>query len=236
MPPAEPEGPGRHPEISQRGLCLLYIEFLVQYPASECVVTSSTLQFLDTVLDMFPKTLFHVFCSQLEDPPKPNVIRHGAVFDKKMAEAWRERGGAPFNVIFTGELMESQMALHVTASPAAALHMITTPPEHYLEGSLVYPLYCPRDSSLSAMVPDQNHHRAQAYSPRRYLDSLRDFHANYRATPEQAQAGYDSWTEDKILWGYAWAIVSERATADLLVAVIRAGLPSAESMIRFAEA
>jgi len=157
MAPADPTldcGAPRPPDISLRGLCLLHIEFLTRYPASECVVTSDTLSFLDTVLDMFPKTLFHVFCSKLEDPPRPNVIRHGSTFDKGMAGAWRERGGAPFNLIFTGEGMESQMALHVLACPAAALHMITAPPEHYLGGDLIYPPYCPRESCLSAMVPD----------------------------------------------------------------------------------
>ena len=238
MAPADPAldcGAPRPPDISLRGLCLLHIEFLTRYPASECVVTSASLPFLDTVVDMFPKTLFHVFCAALEDPPRPNVIRHGSAFDKGTAVAWRERGGAPFNLIFTGEGMDSQMALHVLAGPAAALHMITAPPEHYLEGDIVYPPYCPRESCLSAMVPDSGSAKAQQYSPHRYLDALGSFHRNYRASPEQAGVGYDRWTEDSVLWGYAWSLgLSEQASAELLVTVIRAGLPSSESLVRFA--
>jgi hypothetical protein len=236
MAPADPaldSGAPRPADISLRGLCLLQIEFLTRYAASECIVTSAALPFLDAVVDMFPRTLFHVFCSQLEDPPRPNVIRHGSPFDKGTASAWRDRGGAPFNVIFTGEGMTNQMALHVLAAPAAALHMITSPPEHYLEGELVYPPYCPRESCLSAMVPDSGSARAQQYSPHRYLDALGSFHGNYRATPEQAGAGYDRWVEDSVLWGYAMTLVSEEPSAGLMVTVLRAGLPSSESLVRF---
>ena len=223
---ASPTGP---PDISKRGLCLLQIEFLVKYPASECIVTTPMLEHMDYVMDMFPKTLFHVFSAELQDPPMPNVIRHGAAFDRSMAERWRERGGAPFNIMFTGEGMLSQMALHVTACPAAALHMITAPPDHYLEGELVYPLYCPLESCVCAMVPDQKGvgFRAQQFSQEDYYRSLREFRGGWQ------QQEYSMAVEEEIFAEYAKFHCSRSDTAALLTLVLKAGLPSASDVVRF---
>jgi hypothetical protein len=233
LQPAEPEDDGpRPPEISRRGLCLMQIEFLLRFPASECIVTSASLQHMDFVMDMFPKTLFHVFCAQLEDPPRPNVIRHNAVFDRAVAAAWRDRGGAPFHVIFTGEGMDNQMALHVTACPAAALHIMSTPPDHYLAGELVFPLYCSPDSCISGMVPDPAGNngggfRAQQYCRRVYLKALRDFHSWYAAEHSPA-------AEEAILDAYARSHCENKTGGvDLLTLVLKAGLPSAAESLLF---
>lgn len=229
LKPASDASPTGPPDISKRGLCLLQIEFLVRYPASECIVTTPSLDHMDYVMDMFPKTLFHVFCAALQDPPMPNVIRHGAAFDKKMAADWRERGGAPFNIIFTGEGMLSQMALHITACPAAALHMITAPPEQYLEGELVYPLYCPTESCVSAMVPDQKGggFRAQQCSQEDYFRALREFRGCWQ------HQEYSMAVEEAVFSEYSKFHCEGSATAALLTLVLKAGLPSATDMLRF---
>lgn len=225
----EPECHLGPPAISQRGLCLIYMEFLVRYPTSECVITSSSsLPFLNSVLDLFPKTLFHVFyTAALEDPPRSNVIRHPVVFDKSMAARWRDRGGAPFNVIFTGEGMDSQMALYATACPAAGLLLITEVPEYYyLQGELICPLYCPGNSCLSALVPHGS--SAGTYGARAYADGLGRFYAGHRGST------YNRDAETEIVLHYARTVIAyDELTAALLAEVVRAGLPSAEEVLRF---
>ena len=234
LQPAEPEDIGpRPPDISRRGLCLMQIEFLLRFPASECIVTSASMPHMDFVMDMFPKTLFHVFCAQLEDPPRPNVIRHCTLFDRTAAAAWRDRGGAPFNLIFTGEGMDNQMALHVTACPAAALHIISSPPEHYLAGEFVFPPHCPPESCICGMVPDPagangGGFKAQQYCRRAYLAALRDFH-HYWNSQEHSAA-----VEDSILDAYARShCQNSTGGVDLLTLVLKAGLPSATESLRF---
>ena len=221
LPHPEPEPRLGPPDLSQRGACLTVIEFLVRYPCSECIVTSCAFPFMDTVLDMFPKTLFHVFCAQLEVPPKPNVIRHQAVFSKEMASAWRERGGGgPFNVIFTGEGMDSQMALYASASPSAALLLVTAPPEYYLAGDLMAPLYGTHESCACMMVP-RGGCRAEPYGFEAYLRGLRRFHTAHRGV----DSTYDRDVETSIVTAYAQTVVCDEITARLLAEVIRAGLP-----------
>lgn len=218
---------GSDADISQRGLCLMHIEFLVKNPSSECILTSASIPFANSLMDMFPKTLFHVFCANLEDQPRPNVIRHWAIFDKGMAAAWRDRGTAPFSIIFTGEGMDNQMALYVTASPAAALLTITSPPEHYLEGDLMCPLYCPANSCISGLVPSGS--KAVQYGGAAYLVGIRAFHSELRG----AGSTYDADAETEILAAYTRTIVRDELTSMLMVEVVRAGLPSATETLRF---
>ncbi len=204
-----------------RGLCLMAIEFLTRFPASECVVTSSSLQFWDAVFDLFPKTLFQVFCSPVEDPPRPNVIRHNARFDLDLARKFNARG-TPFNLVFTGEGMEAQLETHLEANPAAALLLVTGPASEYLDGELVYPLHCARDSALCGLVPSTGAPRLVAYGAR-YYEEMRRF----QAWAENTCGRYDRDSEDLVLTAYAKSICGLGAvgTAKLLVEMTRNGLP-----------
>jgi len=207
--------------ISQRGLSLLAIEFLTRFPAAECVVTSGALGFWDAVFDLFPKTLFQVFCTTLENPPRPNVIRHGALFDARAAAAWGARG-APYSLIFTGEGMESQAQLYLQAKPSSALLLVTEPQHEYLDGELVFPLYCSLDSGFCALVPAPGEGRRVSYM--HYAAVMWDFQVNSR----HPGSSYDGDMEDLILTAYARnsAGLSDGTVAKLSVEMARNSLPS----------
>lgn len=205
--------------ISQRGLSLLAIEFLTRFPAAECVVTSGALGFWDAVFDLFPKTLFQVFCATLEDPPRPNVIRHGALFDARAAPAWGARG-APYSLIFTGEGMESQAQLYLQAKPSSALLLVTEPQHDYLDGELVFPLYCSLDSGFCALVPAPGEGRRTSYA--HYAAVMWDFQVNSR----HPGSTYDGDMEDLILSAYARNSAGICKVTSLCVEMARAALPS----------
>jgi hypothetical protein len=228
----DPEPTAGPPEISQRGACLMLIEFLVRYPCSECIWTSRAFPFSNKIMEMFPDTLFHIFCATLETPPQPNVIRHPVVFDKDTATSWRQRGSGAFNVIFTGESMDNQMALHISAAPSTSLMMITAAPEYYLAGDLLCPLYTSPESCISMLVPSTEN-RAERYGARAYLDGLKRFHNTCRAGSTDSSP-YDWNSETTILTAYAQKTVTNPLTVKLLVEVVRSGLPSMqEAPLRF---
>ena len=179
-----------------------------------------SLDFWDFVFDQFPKTLFHAFCSSLEDPPRPNVIRHASRFDLQLAERFGARG-APYNLLFTVEDMETQMAVYLRGKPAAALLLVTQPVSEYLDGDLVYPLYCSPSSGLCGLVPSPGHARSAPYAG--YYAAMLDFHAKARAPG----TGYDRAAEDAILAAHSRGIsgVGDSGSARLMVEVMRSGLP-----------
>ena len=209
--------------IGQRGMALMVIEFLTRYPAAECVVTSASLPFWDGVFDLFPKTLFQVFQCPLEDPPRPNVIRHGAFFDAQAAPRWAARGGT-YNLVFAGENMESQRHLYASAKPSAALLWVTEPVQEYLDGQLVYPLYCSQDSGFCGLVPAPGYGRSAPYGG--CQAHVWDFQARCR----QPGSTYDADMEDLILSAYARSSVglSDGACAKLTVEMTRNSLPSSK--------
>lgn len=218
-PPSQ--GPPLPSTISQRGLCLLAIEFLTRHSTPECVVTSASLDYWDSVFDMFPKTLFHVFCSQLEDPPRANVIRHGARFDCQSAAAWGARG-APYNMVFTGECMDTQLGIYMQGRPFAALMLVTRPVQEYAEGELLYPLHCAQGSGLCALVPSPGPARLVPYAG--LTDAMREFQARARGPGSR----YDNDAEDLILTGYAGGIcgIGCSGPGDLMVQMTRNSLPA----------
>lgn len=213
--------------VQQRGLCLMTIEFLTQFPAAECVVTSSSLPFWDTVFDLFPKTFFQVFCSPPEAQPRPNVLRHNARFDSELAARFGARG-APYNLLFTMEDMESQMVIYLRGSPTAALLLMTQPEQQYLQGDLVYPIYCSPYSGFCGLVPALRHSgssTAEGYAG--YYAAMLDFHARAR----YPGSCYDRAAEDQILLTYAHGIAGVSAgTAPLLAEMTRNSLPPLEGM------
>lgn len=203
----------------QRGLCLMTIEFLTRFPAAECVVTCPSLPFWDTVFDLFPKTFFQVFLSSPEDPPRPNVLHHGARFDPQLAAKFGARG-APYNLIFTVEDMATQLNTYTQGSPAAAMLWIKEPVQDYLEGELVYPLYCSPYSGLCALIPSPGQARAVSYAG--YYRAVLDFHAAHR----HAGSAYDQAMEDWILRDYAQGISGVgQGVSGLVVEMTRNGLP-----------
>jgi hypothetical protein len=124
------------------------------------------------------------------------------------------------------------MALYATACPAAGLLMLTAPPEFYLVGDLIGPLYCSHESCLSALVPYGT--GAGAYGVRAYLEGLAKFHATFRGQlDEHYSSAYDKNAETEILAAYTRTVVSDDLTSSLLVEVIRAGLPSSDDALRF---
>lgn len=207
--------------MQSRGLCLMVIEFLTRFPAAECVVTSTSLEFWDTVFDLFPKTLFHAFYAPPEDPPRPNVICHNAKFDRELAArfGWR---GAPYNLIFTGEDMDDQAAVYLCGKPSAALLWVTRPAQEYLEGELVYPLHCARESGMCGLVPLTGPAKYARYAEA-YYAGMREFQARAR----YEGSSYDRDMEDLVLSAYARGAggLSDETTARLLVEMTRNGLP-----------
>jgi hypothetical protein len=208
--------------VQQRGLCLMTIEFLTRFPAAECVVTCPSLPFWDTVFDLFPKTFFQVFLSPPEDPPRPNVLRHFAKFDAQLAARFGARG-APYNLMFTMEDVEAQMITYLHGSPAAALLLVTRQEQDYLEGELMYPLYCSLNSGFCALVPAPGPARAVSYAG--YGRAMLDFHSRCR----YPGSGYDRAMEDLILAAYVQGVsgVSEHM-AQLMVESTRGSLPRLE--------
>ena len=206
--------------VQQRGLCLMIIEFLTQLPAAECVVTCASLPFWSTVFDLFPKTLFQVFCSPLEDPPRPNVICHDAPFDSQMAARFGARG-APYHLLFTVEDMDSQLSLYLHAKPAAALMLIKRVQEEYLDGDLVFPLHCSALSGFCGLVPSPGQAKVVPYAG--YCAAMLEFHA----TARRAGANHDRQVEDAILSAYARSIsgLGDPGMAGLLVEMTRNDLP-----------
>lgn len=211
----------------------MVIEFLTRFPAAECVVTSTSLEFWDCVFDLFPKTLFHAFYAPVEDPPRPNVICHGAKFDRELAArfGWR---GAPYNLIFTGEDMDEQAAVYLCGKPSAALLWVTRPVQEYLEGELVYPLHCSQGSGMCGLIPLTGPAKHARYAGD-YYAGMRDFQARAR----YEGSGYDRDTEDLILSAYARGTggLNDYTTARLLVEMTRNSLPKmGESDVVFWEA
>lgn len=208
--------------IQQRGLCLMAIEFLTKYPAAECVVTSMSLPFWDSIFDLFPKTLFQVFSSPLEDPPRPNVIRHAARFDQQLAEGFGSRG-APYNLLFTIEDMDTQLSLYVKGKPTAGLLLVTQPVKEYLAGDLVYPMYCSLSSGLCGLVPLPGESRMLPYAG--YYAAMREFHGT-----RGLLSSYDRDRENSAVTAYARSIsgVGDAGSAVLVAEVVRGGLPKFE--------
>lgn len=223
--PAPAAAPGEA-TISARGLLLLHIEFLVRHPTAECVVTWAPAH-MPELAGMFPKTFFHAF-GRAQDPARvvPNVLFHPVPFDDAAACAFCRRG-TPFSVIFNGDEMTHQMAAHLRARPACSFMLLTAPPETYLAGELLYPLWCRRDSCLAALVPAADN-GAFEYDPASYLHSLRAFHEATRGTDE-----YDAAAETAILRSYGLGLGGRQDTADLLAEVVRLGLPPASQDLRF---
>jgi hypothetical protein len=207
--------------MKSRGTCLIAIEFLTRYPAAECVVTQGCNPFWDCVFDIFPKTLFHAFSSEVEDPPRPNVIRHRGVFDERMAERFGSRG-TPYNIIFFVENMQLQEEGYRKGKPTAALLWVTESVSEYLDGELYYPLYCSQDSGMCALVPSPGLPQYRDYSP--YKAGIRWFQDQIRF-PGSA---YDLDMENSILLSCTrriCGICNEQNTL-LQVEVARSSLPS----------
>lgn len=205
-----------HASVKPRSLSLIIIEFLTKLPALECIVTSENIPNMNAVIDMFPKTLFHVFCGRQENPPRANAIRHETVFDLIQAGAWSKRGGAPFQLIFTGETMQAQMELHCAASPAAALLMVTSMPQDYIDGTFVFPHYAVQGSIFGCIVPSCSA-RLVPFRTRYYDAVNRHF---------DAQQGDPRKIEDRILMQFVRMQVQDPSVASLMVEIHRTSLPS----------
>jgi len=212
-----PEPPPTRATIRGRGLYLLQLEYLTRHPTAECVVTAWS-PWTGSLAALFPKTFFQVYgCPETAVATEPNVLWHAAPFDRANAEALGA-SARQVSVVFTGEGPERQLALYAAARPASALMLLTAPPEHYLPGELLYPLWCAADSHVAALVPRGA--RAAYYDARRYTEGLLAFHRG--KGPE-----YDRTMETLILRAYA-RLECASDVADLLAEIVRAGLPPAD--------
>lgn len=222
--PEQPEPDKTCPLIKRRGLFLLQLEYLTRYPTVECIITGYYAG-VRALAELFPKTLFHVYRSPNAAPdeaPEPNMLYHAVPFDKSLARLMGQTQRR-MSILFTGENMERQMAMYLLARPLSALLLITRPPEAYLAGELIYPLWCARNSHLAALVPAQSPEggaRSFSYGAARYLEGIRQFHDGPRATDE-----YDQAMETMILRAYAGVQCSPEAS-ELLAEVVRMGLPA----------
>lgn len=221
----QPERPQTHALIKPRGLMLLQIEYLNRYPTNECVVTGYY-EGVRTLASLFPRTLFHVYRAPSAAPGEalePNLLCHAVTFDKGLARAMGEARRA-VSLMFTGENLERQMAMYLAARPLSALMLLTRPPEEYLAGELMYPLWCARNSHLAALVPStqpgpNGGARSFRYDARHYQAKILEFHASARADDQ-----YDCAMETLILQAYA-ADQCSREASELLAEVVRMGLP-----------
>lgn len=211
--------------IQPRGMCLMTIEFLTRFPSSECVVTTPSLPFWDIIFDLFPKTLFHVFSSELEDPPRPNVIRHNLRFEVDIAGRFGARG-APYNLLFTVEDMETQKNIYMSGCPGAALLWVTQPVDEYIDGELIYPLYSSRQSGLCGLIPVTGRPRFISYNG--YYAAMLQFHELTR----YPGSAYDTSMEEMILTAYVQAVsgLGDAGSAALLLQVTKSWLPRLENV------
>jgi hypothetical protein len=218
----QPDLPKTFPLIKARGLFLLQLEYLTRYPTVECIVTGYY-PGVRALAGLFPKTLFHVYRSPSATPdetPEPNMLCHAVPFDKSLA---RLQGNSQrrVSILFSGENLSRQMAMYLAARPLSALLLLTQPPEEYLAGELIYPLWCARNSHVAALVP-AGEHVSFRYGARRYQEEIRRFHEQSRATDE-----YDAAMETLILRAYAGVQCGPEAS-ELLSEVVRMGLPGKE--------
>jgi hypothetical protein len=196
------------------------IEFLTNYPASECVVTRGDLPLWNCVFDLFPKTLFHAFSHFSLEDLRPNVIRHGAPFSAHTAARFSQRG-TQYNVIFCGESMAAQDELYKCGRPSVALMWITESGWGWFGGELVYPVHCSPSSSLCALVPSQWQPNLKNYSGLGW--EMRRFQASAR----HPGSSYDRDVETEVLLAHAKVVseISEPSVARLMLETVRLDLP-----------
>ena len=224
---------GSKASISPRGLHLLLVEFLVRHPTDKCVLTAAP-PGLSGLAGLFPGTTFHVYkLFEAEDAAVPNVVPHACAFDKEAAEGWSIRPRS-FNMVFVGEGMDRQMAVYMGTPARVALLLITEPPEYYLEGEVIYPLWCTQESHLCGLVVKpraDGSTKAFRYGAQKYLQGMMEFQATQRG---DGGAAYDSAMESMILNMYTATQCSDPGAAALLSEIVRMGLPpKGEAEFRF---
>jgi hypothetical protein len=213
-----PEPPRTRPALRARGLYLMHLEFLTRHPSTECVVTAWS-PWTASLAALFPKTFFQVYgCPTVTEGGEQNVLWHAAPFDRGNAEALGA-SARQVSLLFCGEDNNRQLVLYTAARPTAALLLLTAPPEHYLAGELLYPLWCAPDSHVAALVP-RGGSQAAYYDARVYAEGMAAFH--------QTKGGdYDHAMETLILRAYAGRECTSEV-GELLAEIVRAGLPPAD--------
>ena len=203
----------------------MLMEFLVRHPGSSCVMTAPP-PGLSGLAGLFPATTFHVYrLFQAEDESVSNVVHHPCEFDKDAADGWSNRPGS-FSIVFLGERMGRQMALLAAAAPRVGMVLITEPPDYYIEGELMYPLWCSKESHLCALVatPGTNGaFKAYQYDALKYTQGMREFQEEHR---RGGDIGYDTAMEAMILGMYAATQCSDPGAIALLSEILRMGLPA----------
>jgi hypothetical protein len=211
--------------ISPRGLHLMLVEFLVRHPCNSCVMTAAP-PGLAGLAGLFPGTVFHVYrMLQAEDEAVGNVVHHACVFDKDAADGWSIRHGG-FNLVFLGETMDRQTTMLMSACPRVGMLLITEPPEYYVEGEMVYPLWCSPGSHLCALIASPGpggQIKAFHYGAAKYTEGMREFQAQHHKDGDTA---YDASMENMILGMYAGTQCSDPGAAMLLGEIVRVGLPA----------
>jgi hypothetical protein len=213
--------------ISPRGLHLMLVEFLVRHPGKTCVVSSPP-PGLAALAGLFPGTLFHVYrLYNAEDESVGNVVHHPCELDKAAAEGWSIRPGS-CSLVLLGEGMDRQVTLCIAAAPRVSMMLITEPPEHYVGGELVFPIWCSRDSHLCALVVAGGQTKGYHYGAAQYEQGMREFQTGHR------DAAYDTGMEDMILGMYAGTQCDDPGAIALLSEIVRMGLPpKGEQDLRF---
>lgn len=207
--------------VSPRGLHLMLVEFLMRNPGPTCVMTAPP-PGLAGLVGLFPNTLFHVYrLYEAEEESVSNVVHHPREFDKDAADGWSIRPES-FSMVFIGEKMDRQMAMFTCARPRVGMLLITEPPDYYVEGELVYPLLCSKDSHLCALIASPGPggtFKAYHYDASKYAQGMREFQASRQGT------GYDAAMESMILSMYAETQCSDPGATSLLCEIVRMGLP-----------
>ena len=135
------EGPRRglecvqHFEITERGLCLIHIEFLLHNPEQTCIITSPV-RHIGVLAYLFPRIQFVVYRSAPCDVGDcENVSKVAAEFSERQATP------ADFSLIFTTENDPRQLACSAKTKPLAILFSMWDLPTDHMGGVLFLPIY-----------------------------------------------------------------------------------------------
>ena len=139
--PRAPCHAGAPCEISQRGLVLMHIEFLLMNQHPTCIITSP-LQHTRTLAYLFPHITFHVYNS----PDWENSLAWGGNIRRYEhdCDGVTTRPSGLFSLIFTSETDGQQLCRALKMAAAATLFTWRELPTDHLDGQLFLPLFAGR--------------------------------------------------------------------------------------------
>ena len=132
--PGDPHENQPYFEITERGLCLIHIEFLLHNLEPTCIITSPV-RHIGVLAYLFPRIQFVVYRSDPGD-----VGEHHNV--SKVAAEFSERHATPgqFSLVFTTENDPRQLACSAKTKPSSILFSMLDIPTDHVDGVLFLPI------------------------------------------------------------------------------------------------